>query len=736
MPSAPWCFLRLALACGLPAASAGSALPIFTGSFASGGATYRYTVVGGPPQAGGTTTIPAVIIPVSFVFDEYPDSKGAKLVLDASRVVPKVVRSPIFRNYPFSTGNTQYGDAIQRAQFWNGMGKNWHTVLGQPTVLPAVPVEIERGHAYVMRSQTTGERFAVIDIVAAHDALMRNLDTLEATTVKPGQLVIYLFHNASFYGTTLAEYALWASDPTVCCSFGWHGAVKQGASNGLQTYILASYVDPGLLPFGTPGMTAQSSGPLPVVSDVQALSEQIVEWMNDPFHGNSAQNKFPAWLAPHGVFGTCGGPGLGDVIFSAEPARFLLPAAASTEVSANGFTYHLQNAALLPWYEQAALSSAFNGAYSFPDTKALTGPAQSCNVPIPAPAARPLSEIGSNGHALIGYWESYLGPEAFAPLRDVSPQFDVVIVSFATPAKGSKSLLQFGPPSGQTDAQFKSDVKYLQSRGKKVLISVGGGGTVVTLSTAADVKNFVESLSRIVREYGFDGIDLDIENPSLVLNPGDNDFRHPTTPSIVNLIAACRQLRSQLGPSFMLAIVPEVAQAQAGFASYTGMSGSFLPVIHALRDILSFVDAQDYNTPPLPALDGNFYVPGTVDYHVAMTEMLLAGFPVGHDPNHFFPPLAPEKVAIGVPAGAQVRNFVSIDGLSDALNYLMKGASFDRRTGGGQYKLRKPAGYPNLLGMMTWAVSLDRWNNYQFSNTIGPLLHGMPQKVPVAARSH
>jgi chitinase len=257
---------------------------------------------------------------------------------------------------------------------------------------------------------------------------------------------------------------------------------------------------------------------------------------------------------------------------------------------------------------------------------------------------------------------------------------------------------------------------------------VGGGGAVVTLSAQTDVEKFVKSLGTIVREYGFDGIDLDIENPSLVLDPADSDFRRPTTPSIVNLIAACRQLRNEFGSRFTLAIVPEVAQAQAGFVSYSGTSGSFLPVIHALRDITAFVDAQDYNTPPLPALDGNFYVPGTSDYHVAMTEMLLRGFPVGGDPSHFFPPLPPEKLAIGVPASAQVRNFVAMAGLADALNYLIKGKPF-----GGQYKLRNPAGYPNLLGMMTWSESLDRLSSYEFSNTIGPLLHGLPP-IPPAAR--
>ncbi len=299
------------------------------------------------------------------------------------------------------------------------------------------------------------------------------------------------------------------------------------------------------------------------------------------------------------------------------------------------------------------------------------------------------------------------------------------MVSFAVPAQGSTSLLEFSPPSEQTTAQFKADVQYLQSLGKKVLLSLGGGSQIVTLNTAADVQNFVSSVAAIVQQYGFDGIDLDIENPSLILDPGDTDFRNPTTPSIVNLIAACRQLRNQFGSNFMLTMVPEVVQVQAGFESYSGTSGSFLPVIYGLKDILSFVDAQDYDTPPLPGLDRNFYIPGTADYHVAMTEMLLAGFPVAHNPNNFFPPLPPEKVAIGAIAGPQVRHFVSMSGLSNTLNYLIKGVPY-----GGQYVLQNPAGYPNMLGMMAWSDTIDRYMNYQFSNTIGPLLHQMPAVVP------
>ena len=165
------------------------------------------------------------------------------------------------------------------------------------------------------------------------------------------------------------------------------------------------------------------------------------------------------------------------------------------------------------------------------------------------------------------------------------------------------------------------------------MISLGGGGQHFTLADPKRVPNFVSSVTRIVAEYGFDGIDIDFESPSLSIDPGDTDFRHPTTPSIVNLISALRQLHDHFGPRFMISLVPEGTQIPSGYPSYGGQFGSYLPITYAIRDILSFIDVQDYNTPPLEGLDGEIYQPGSVDYHAAMTELLLHGFNVGGIPT-------------------------------------------------------------------------------------------------------
>src|SRR5271157_746126 len=183
--------------------------------------------------------------------------------------------------------------------------------------------------------------------------------------------------------------------------------------------------------------------------------------------------------------------------------------------------------------------------------------------------------------------------------------------------------------------------------------------------------------------YGFDGIDIDFESPSLNLAPGDTNFKNPTTPSVVNLIAGLRRLRDHFGPGFMISLVPEGTQIPSGYPSYGGQFGSYLPIAYAVRDILTFIDVQSYNTPPLQGLDGEIYQPGTVDYHAAMTELLLHGFNAGGDPKHFFPPMPAEKVAVGFLTGDTTPALVT-----QAMDYIITG----KAPAGTVYKLRRPAG--------------------------------------------
>ena len=688
--------LALYLFLALPAAHAQGTAPTFTHIVGKS----TYTLLGQDPGQAGTTTIPTVLVPITLSFAA-STANSKPFVMDAVQYVPDLLRSPIFSDFPFSPANhTQYGDALLRTTF--PLAKQWQTLLGKPEV-HALHITVPRGYGYILTSKKEGTAFAVVDVEFIQQEIFKQIPK------QPGKLIVAVTHNTTYY----VEH-----DATECCSWGTHG-VDTASGN---SFVLGSFLH---------------RAPTVVLDqDVQPLTQQFGEYINDPLHNplyhgghDIPGNTVPRWTRlPNisaGDQGHCAGSGVDTRYFLLEPtdtnAKNEIPASKSFAALSGQETWHLQNVALLPWYTGAA-----NSAYSFPDQHVLTAPATPC------PAGRDLWDGGQpmpptpkvavaaavsrgNGHQLIGYWEGYGKASSIFPLRQVSPQWDVIIVAFATPDKNAaEGAMQFETPAGLTTAQFKADISYLKSQGKKVMISLGGGGQHFTLADPKRVPLYVSTVERIVSDYGFDGIDIDFESPSLSIDAGDMDFRHPTTPSIVNLISALRQLHDHFGSQFMISLVPEGTQIPAGYPSYGGQFGSYLAITYAIRDILSFVDVQDYNTPPLQGLDGEIYQPGTVDYHAAMTELLLHGFNVGGDPAYPFPPMAPEKIAVGFLTSDTTPKVVM-----QSMDYIITG----KAPAGTVYKLRKPGGYPGMTGAMFWTIDEDRRREYNYSNTVGPELH-------------
>ena len=318
------------------------------------------------------------------------------------------------------------------------------------------------------------------------------------------------------------------------------------------------------------------------------------------------------------------------------------------------------------------------------------------------------------GKLLIGYWHNWTGSPATLSLTEVSADYDVVIVAFATPTVPSGSTMQFVPDPGiyPTTAAFIADIQALQAEGRTVLISIGGAADPVVVDDSASAGEFVASMSGILDTYGFDGVDVDLEGGSLALDPGDVDYRVPTSPRIVCFIEALSTLMAMY-PDHVLSAAPETACVQGGYQAYGGIWGAYLPVIHALRERWTFIHVQQYNTGSMFGRDGTIYEPATADFHVAMADMLLGGFTVDVWGSAIpFEPLRQDQVAIGLPAGPLAGDgYTEPDVVRQALDYLISGSPY-----GGQYILADPDGYPDFRGLMTWSVNWDSYYGWGFSS--------------------
>ncbi|NMM52781.1 fibronectin type III domain-containing protein [Paenibacillus aquistagni] len=335
---------------------------------------------------------------------------------------------------------------------------------------------------------------------------------------------------------------------------------------------------------------------------------------------------------------------------------------------------------------------------------------------------------------IVGYWHNFDNGSGFIKLRDVSPKFDVINVSFAEPTSGVTNGTIGFTPYNYTEAEFKADVAYLQGQGKKVIISIGGQNGQVQLASTTARDNFVQSVTAIIEKYGFDGLDVDFEGHSLYLNTGDSDFKNPTTPVIVNLIAALRSINNHFGTNnFYLTMAPETFFVQLGYSFYGGSciscdsrAGAYLPVIYATRDILDWLQVQNYNSGPIIGLDDQYHTMGNADFHVAMADMLLTGFPVAKNANHIFPALRPDQVLLGLPANANAGGgFTTVTEVHKALNAIMKGIQLP------SYQMRSStSGFADFRGVMTWSINWDKFNNFEFSNSHRAYLDAITPPVP------
>ena len=329
---------------------------------------FRFTMVGNDPRLGGTTVYPGNISEVSLqllnadgsVFTNVPFAPFEKLTLE----------SPNFEPLDYRSGhNIEFGDAVHRAQFFNVMKNNWHTlmipkVVNRVTITVPffVNIQLSNGNVIQARSYFTGTAADGSTFVLMLSPLFNFFfDNEVVNEINLGNFTTNGMNMTLFPNVFL--FSLNVNNPNVpggCCTLGFHTFFLDGVfpqSRWVTQY--ASWISPGLFGAG--------------FQDVTALSHELAESYANPFISNST----PSWQFP-------GEPPTAKVcqgnLEEGDPIEVLANATSAIEVKEGkfNFIYHPQNIPLLQWFEMGATSSAIDGAFSFPYETVLPHSALPC----------------------------------------------------------------------------------------------------------------------------------------------------------------------------------------------------------------------------------------------------------------------------------------------------------------------------------------------------------------------
>ncbi|RRQ84234.1 chitinase [Streptomyces griseofuscus] len=291
-------------------------------------------------------------------------------------------------------------------------------------------------------------------------------------------------------------------------------------------------------------------------------------------------------------------------------------------------------------------------------------------------------------HAVTGYWQNFNNGAKVQKISDVPAAYDIIAVAFADASTTPGAVtftLDSADLGGYTADQFKADIKAKQAAGKKVIISIGGQNGTISVSDSTSATNFANSVYSLMQTYGFDGVDIDLENG---LNA-------------TYMTQALRALSAKAGPSLIITMAPQTIDMQSTSASY------FQTALN-VKDILTVVNTQYYNSGSMLGCDGKVYSQGTVDFLTALACIQLQGG------------LSPSQIGLGLPASTSAAGsgYVSPSVVNNALDCLTTA------TNCGSFKPSKT--YPDLRGAMTWSTNWDASNGNSWSGTVGAHVHAMP----------
>ncbi len=313
----------------------GKVIPTWGALFRYNNKFYGFNMIGtDPSQGSATSVIDTVVVPLAFRFADGTvlDPTMPRQCGGGASALAITEQSPLFQNVDWvqggvDVGNTQYMDAVQRAEWWNfanGSAPDYHVLLN-PVIADKLTISVPASEGSVF-SHGCGKYGDVEGLY--FDTLLRRL--IVKLGLQPNQLPYFLTYDV-------------VED---------HGVLGYHSTFNNTIFAAGTYVD---LPLG----------PNHAYQDMVVMSQVLGSTFNDPL----GTNLTPGWTSP-----VAPQVGCSDFLEAGDPLTGL---SEPVQVPGIQHQFYVQDLAFELWFAKAPASTSVNGWFSMFGTFQSSAP--SCN---------------------------------------------------------------------------------------------------------------------------------------------------------------------------------------------------------------------------------------------------------------------------------------------------------------------------------------------------------------------
>ena len=311
---------------------------------------------------------------------------------------------------------------------------------------------------------------------------------------------------------------------------------------------------------------------------------------------------------------------------------------------------------------------------------------------------------GNTSYSVAG---KYINSNAI-DMDKIDNSYNVIITAFIVTDSNGNFVLSLKDPGSQgkatyTPEQIKQMINDTKAQGRKVIVSIGGQFFQYNIQTEDQKNNFVTQVEKIVDEYGFEGLDLDLEQGAMASN---TQLFAEAVKQVVNHYREKEQ-------DFWLTAAPEwcyivpFMYGSGQWASHSFEGKFYLDLLNNIGiDTFTYICPQSYNEGPANGIGGpEKDIEGysmKVTPSDGMDKFLNAlawaiSTPEGYEANGSCGiQIPPEKLVLGIPAlegaaGGEM-TYIATPTLIQSTWSMMK------------------ANNDKIAGFMNWSVDWDAMN--------------------------